>query len=212
MTNPTPNHTDKAHPAAKAGRKLTARQERFVAEYLLQPNATQAAAKAGYSAKTADRIGPELLGKTCVAQAIAAAQAKRAERAEINADRVLAEVARLAFADVRALFDDDGRLRPIHQLTAEAAAAISSFEVVTRRTPGGEAADIEHVARVRTFDKGSALVLLAKHLGLAPDRLQALGRDGKPVDPVAPVLNISIAPSVPTSVIERVAPAKAPKS
>ena len=49
---------------------LTPKQKRFVAEYLVDLNATAAAKRAGYSAKTADRIGPELLGKTCVSQAI----------------------------------------------------------------------------------------------------------------------------------------------
>jgi phage terminase small subunit len=172
---------------------LTPRQQRFVEEYLVDLNATQAAIRAGYSKKTADTIGLQLLRKTWVAEAIATAQAKRAEKAEITAAKVLAEVAKLAFADVRALFDENGRLRPIHTLSAEAAAAIASFEVVTRRMPGGEPPDVEHVAKVRCWDKGQSLALLAKHLGLTPDRLQQLGRNGEPVDPVAPVLCITIA-------------------
>lgn len=49
---------------------LTAKQQRFVEEYLVDLNATQAAIRAGYSAKNADKIGPELLGKTRVAEAI----------------------------------------------------------------------------------------------------------------------------------------------
>lgn len=63
-------------------RKLTPRQERFVKEYLVDLNATQAAIRARYSAKTANRIGPELLGKTCVAAAIARQKEKRAAFAE----------------------------------------------------------------------------------------------------------------------------------
>ena len=50
--------------------KLTEKQKRFVQEYLVDLNATAAAKRAGYSEKTADRIGPELLGKTCVSAAI----------------------------------------------------------------------------------------------------------------------------------------------
>lgn len=69
--------------------KLTDKQAKFVEEYLLDLNATQAAIRAGYSAKTADRIGPELLGKTCVADAIRVAQAARSKRTEITADMVL---------------------------------------------------------------------------------------------------------------------------
>lgn len=70
-------------------RPLTPKQQAFIREYLLDLNATQAARRAGYSAHTADRIGPELLGKTCVARAIAQAQAARADKLEITAAWVL---------------------------------------------------------------------------------------------------------------------------
>ena len=53
-------------------------------EYLIDLNATQAAIRSGYSAKTADRIGPELLGKTCVAEAIQKGMDKRAKKTEIT--------------------------------------------------------------------------------------------------------------------------------
>ena len=69
--------------------KLTARQERFVDEYLVDLNATQAAIRAGYSAKNADKIGSELLGKTRVATAIAAAKRARSEATKIDANYVL---------------------------------------------------------------------------------------------------------------------------
>lgn len=72
--------------------KLTPKQERFVQEYLIDLNSTQAAIRAGYSAKTADRIGPELLGKTCVSAAIAEAKKSRAKRTEITQDMVVQEV------------------------------------------------------------------------------------------------------------------------
>ena len=60
---------------------LTPKQERFVEEYLINLNATQAAIRAGYSKKQAGRIGPELRGKTCVSAAIQAAMEQRGERA-----------------------------------------------------------------------------------------------------------------------------------
>ncbi len=68
---------------------LTPKQKRFVAEYLVDLNATAAARRAGYSAKTADRIGPELLGKTCVSEAIQQAIREREKRTEITQDMVL---------------------------------------------------------------------------------------------------------------------------
>lgn len=69
--------------------RLTDKQRRFINEYLIDLNATQAAIRAGYSRKTADRIGPELLGKTCVSKAIREAKAERQERTEITQDYVL---------------------------------------------------------------------------------------------------------------------------
>ena len=68
---------------------LTPKQQRFVLEYLVDLNATQAATRAGYSAKNADKIGPELLGKTRVAEAIAQAVKARSERTEITQDEVI---------------------------------------------------------------------------------------------------------------------------
>ena len=69
---------------------LTPKQERFVAEYLIDLNATQAAVRAGYSEKTAQMIGSENLAKPMVAAAVAAAVAKRSERTNITQDYVLA--------------------------------------------------------------------------------------------------------------------------
>ncbi|WP_337375641.1 terminase small subunit [Desulfovibrio piger] len=69
--------------------KLTDKQTAFVREYLVDLNTTQAAIRAGYSERTASRIGPQLLGKTCVREAIEKAQAKRARRVEVKAEDVL---------------------------------------------------------------------------------------------------------------------------
>lgn len=79
--------------------KLTPKQRRFIDEYLIDLNATQAAIRAGYSQKTADRIGPELLGKTCVQAAIQGAMSKRQKRTGITQDKVLEEIGKVAFHD-----------------------------------------------------------------------------------------------------------------
>lgn len=73
-------------------KKLTPKQERFVEEYLVDLNASAAARRAGYSAKSANRIGPELLGKTCVREAIEKAKAKRVARTGITQDDVVKEL------------------------------------------------------------------------------------------------------------------------
>lgn len=74
---------------AKIMKELTSKQQRFIAEYLIDLNTTQAAMRAGYSKKNADKIGPELLGKTRVARAIQEAMDARAQRTQIHADYVL---------------------------------------------------------------------------------------------------------------------------
>jgi hypothetical protein len=84
---------------------MTPMQRAFVLEYLLDLNATQAAIRAGYSEKNADKIGPELLGKTRVAAAIEAAMAQRAKRTEINADYVLKRLVAIDAASAAELIE-----------------------------------------------------------------------------------------------------------
>lgn len=76
--------------------RLTEKQQRFVAEYLIDLNATQAAIRAGYSAKNADKIGSQLLGKTRVYEAIQAEKTARSERTEITQDYVLRKLKEIA--------------------------------------------------------------------------------------------------------------------
>ena len=92
---------------------LTPKQQRFVEEYLLDLNATQAAIRAGYSAKGATVRGSELLANRNVADAIALGQSARSERTKINADWVLERLAAEAEADLADLYSEDGLLKPI---------------------------------------------------------------------------------------------------
>ncbi|MCO7136136.1 terminase small subunit [[Clostridium] leptum] len=96
--------------------RLTAKQQRFVDEYLIDLNATQAAIRAGYSEKTADRIGPELLGKTCVSDAIQEAQKKRQKRTEITQDYVLEKLKEIT--DQQASDAQDSRLKYTNKIKA----------------------------------------------------------------------------------------------
>lgn len=77
-------------------RKLTPKQKAFVSEYLIDLNATQACIRAGYSKKTADRIGPELLGNPCVSAAIQKAMQERQRRTEVTQDYVIAKLKEIA--------------------------------------------------------------------------------------------------------------------
>lgn len=80
--------------------KLTAKQERFCIEYIIDLNATQAAIRAGYSKKTANRIASENLSKLDIQRKIQELQQERAERTEITQDRVLKELAGIGFAPI----------------------------------------------------------------------------------------------------------------
>lgn len=80
---------------------MTPKQQRFIEEYLVDLNATQAAIRAGYSAKTACEQGSRLLANVKIANALAEAQEKRSERTEITQDMVLRELAKIGFSDIR---------------------------------------------------------------------------------------------------------------
>lgn len=154
--------------------KLTDKQKEFVRQYLVDLNATQAAIRAGYSERTASRIGPQLLGKTCVREAIEKAQAKRAQRVEITADRVVAELAKIAFSDPRDLMEwgpDGVVLRPSAELSDDQAASVA------------EVAENNAGLRLKKHDKVKALELLGRHIGIFTDKVKAevSGPDGGPV-------------------------------
>ena len=147
--------------------ELTAKQRRFVEEYLVDVNGAAAARRAGFSVRSAERQAVELLNKTHVAAAIALAMDERARRCGIKADRVLKELARIAFADIGDVFDERGRLRPAAEIPEDARRAVASLETVTRFGGRGEDGEQTGVTcRVRLFDKVAALALLCRHLGL----------------------------------------------
>ena len=156
----------KVAPAPKLG--LTEKQQRFVDEYLVDLNATQAAIRAGYSAKTALQQGPRLLGNVGVQSAVQEAMAKRQARTNITQDRVLQELARLAFFDPRKMFHGDGSPKAIHELDDDTAAAVSGLDVVNI---GNSEVGIGQVLKYKVADKGAALANAMRHLGMFNDKL-----------------------------------------
>lgn len=156
---------------------LTDKQRRFVAEYMVDCNARAAAVRAGYSARTADKIGPQLLGKTSVRAAIAKREERHLQRLEVTAERVLAELGRLSVSDPRQLFDAEGNLRPIHELPDEVASAVASVEVIERTIPGTKG-EVERVRKVRLWDKNAALGNLARHFKLLTEKIEHSGAVG----------------------------------
>lgn len=144
---------------------LTAKQQKFVTEYLVDLNATKACIRAGYKPKNADKIGSQLVGNTRVAAAINAAKSKREARTEITQDRVLKELARIAFFDIRKLFNPDGSIKPIHELDDDTAAALAAMEAIDMN--GGVI-----IKKAKATDKAAALTLVMRHLGMLNDKLK----------------------------------------
>lgn len=166
---------------------LTPKQERFVAEYLIDLNATQAAVRAGYSAKSAAEQACRLLINVKVAKAIEAAQAARAVRTEITQDMVLKELAKLGFANMQDYMQVTSGGEPyadLSALTRDQAAAITEFTVEDFTEGRGE--DTRDVRRVKfkLADKRAALVDIGKHLGMFKDKVELSGAGGGPVEAI----------------------------
>lgn len=151
---------------------LTPKQQRFVDEYLIDLNGTQAAIRAGYSKKTARQIAEENLSKPYIAAAVQQAMSRRELRTEVTQDMVLREYAKLAFLDPRRFYDENGNLIPVHELPADVAAALAGMEIATSRT-GKDVEGIpeyEDIKKIKFIDKKGALDSVARHLGMFIDR------------------------------------------
>lgn len=147
--------------------KLTEKQKRFVEEYLIDLNATQAAIRAGYSPNTAKDIGCENLAKPNIRARIDKEIAERSKRTGINQDRVIRELARLAFVNANDVIDmEEATLKD--GATEDDTAAIASVKVKTIPTKEGEGIERE----IKLTDKLKALELLGKHLGMFKDKVE----------------------------------------
>lgn len=137
--------------------KLTPRQQRFVDEYLIDLNATQAAIRSGYSEKTANREGSRLLSNVDIQAAIKQAQDRRNERCDIDADYVLNRLIQVDNLDILDILDNTGNFKPINEWSKEWRLNLSSFEIV-------ETADGGFVKKIKFPDKVKNLELLGKHI------------------------------------------------
>ena len=149
---------------------VTKKQKRFVEEYLIDLNATQAAIRAGYSPDSARDIGCENLTKPNIKAAIDRAIAERSRRTGINQDRVLLELAKVAFLNPVDVIDMDGAtIRG--EANRDDTACIASVKVKTIPTDDGQITERE----VKVYDKLKALELLGKHLGMFTDKVKVDG-------------------------------------
>lgn len=143
--------------------KLTAKQQRFCDEYLIDLNATQAAIRAGYSPKTAEQTASRLLTIVKVSDEIAREMAERSKRTGINQDRVVQELAKLAFVNIADVVDLDSATVK-ETATGEDLACIQSVKI--------KPSEFGTEREIKLYDKKASLELLGKHLGMFKDKLE----------------------------------------
>jgi phage terminase small subunit len=156
---------------------LNPKQTRFVEEYLLDLNASKAAVRAGYSAKTADQQGYQLLQDTSVSAAIQAAQAARSERTKIDADRVVQELTAMAIYDP-ADIAKQGMAGPED---------IAKLPEQVRRAIVGWGWDKQGNFTLKLSPKTPSLDLLGRHLGMFKSQIEHTGKDGAALVPAIAV-------------------------
>lgn len=161
------------------GDKLSLRQERFIGAFLREGNATQAAIEAGYSAKTAAQGAGQLFRNIKVSTEIARRRAKLAQKLEISAERIVAELAKIGFAnmqDFTRLVGED-RVVDLSAATRDQLAAVGEITIEDFKDGRGEEARDVRRVKFKLLDKRAALVDLGKHLGMFIERSE-VGRPG----------------------------------
>lgn len=157
---------------------LTPKQQRFVEEYLIDLNATQAAIRAGYSEKTAKVIAAQNLSKLNVQEAIEEAQNKRTEQTQIDAAYVLKRLVEIDQMDVLDIMDDQMKIRPVNEWPKVWRQYVVNLENL-------ELSDgVGCFKKIKWPDKVKNLELLGKHVsvGAFKDKIEHTGANGGPID------------------------------
>lgn len=154
---------------------MTDAQKRFCDEYLIDLNATRAY-KVAYSRckkdETANVNGSKLLRNTKVQKYVSEKMKEREKRTEVTQDMVIKELSRIAFLDIRKLYNDSGGLKNIQDIDDETVKAISSLETLEEYEGCGDDREkIGDTQKVKLLDKVKALELLGKHLGMFKDKV-----------------------------------------
>jgi phage terminase small subunit len=174
-----------------ADRPLTAKQLKFIDEYLVDLNATQAAIRAGYSKRTAFIIGAENLTKPKIAQALQKRRDELKKETQINQRWVLERYKRLVDYDLSDFFDDDGNLKPLSTIPQDALYAVTGFKNMKTSSVNQHAnGDVKKIQTLlhdlRFVDKKTALDSIGKHLGM-------FAEDNNQRRPLVPIqINVSL--------------------
>ena len=139
---------------------MTPKQDKFFREWIIDFNGKQAAIRAGYSKKTAENQASRLLSNAKFSDHISKLIKKSHEKSGLTLQMVLDELQRIAFLDLRKLYNKDGTLKDITDLDDDTARALAGVEVVVSRKYG-----VDYVKKYKSIDKKGALELLGKHFG-----------------------------------------------
>jgi phage terminase small subunit len=149
---------------------MTKKQKLFVEEYLIDLNATQAAIRAGYSPSSARQIADENMSKHDIKNAIEKALAERSKRTGINADRIVTELAKIAFLNPSNVINFQNA-SVLETADEEDLACISSLKIKRSSSDTGDSVERE----IKIYDKIKALELLGKHMGMFTDKFKVEG-------------------------------------
>jgi len=155
---------------------LTSKQEAFVKEYLIDLNATQAAIRAGYKENAAGVVACQNLKKTSIKEAIAKEMELRQERTRVTQDKVVKELAKLAFSNMRSFVTWGPQKVTIldsGMLSEDDAACVMEVSETTTNAGG--------TVRFKLYNKKDALELLGRHLGMFSDIIKHTGEGGGPI-------------------------------
>lgn len=167
--------------------KLTAKQQRFCDEYLIDLNATQAAIRAGYSKKTANEQGARLLVNASIQKKIFELQKEREKRTEITQDSVLHELALIAFAKASdyarvvekdAMVEVDGNMVPVLDEDGKQVKYRTVEPILTDELTEDQKKAIAVIKKgrdgfeIKPYSKIQALELLGKHLGMFTEKVE----------------------------------------
>lgn len=150
---------------------LTLKQETFCRKVIEFNDDASMAYRHAYNAEkmkpaTINRAAKELMDNPKIAARITELKEVILKKLDVGPERVIEEIARVSFSDVRKLFRENGSLIPIHELDDDTAAAVCSFKVKTLSAPGKEDTAVDCVTEIKFWDKNSSLEKLGKHAGI----------------------------------------------
>ncbi|MFX4209292.1 terminase small subunit [Aliarcobacter butzleri] len=157
-------------------KELKAQYKQFAEEFIKDFNATQAAIRTGYSVKTANRQGSRLLSNVDIQKYISELKDNATKRNDITVDRVLQELANIAFLDIGEFYSEDGTLKNIKQISETARRAIQSITTKEEQGATIENGEIKpqifNVNNIKSADKLKALELLGRYLAMFTDKVE----------------------------------------